>query len=291
MNIRAIYSNGIERSPVLQPSGSYPVMPNLNVPFGQPGIYNIDGYNVDCRVPGLYRFKLPGRGYWLNRIIGKSTAGVTDLYALMSAVSWNQVYGNAHELSADPVTMTDAQCQSISNSGHYGKWRMRCGYVVRFLQWLLPQYGVSSRRIQLNTGEEFNGDSDGHVAIETYANGRWSLWDISNGLYFTDANGLHLNTREVMEHFRAGTSPTVVRIDATDKWSSDAPNFFDMSVWRDAEVLTPSELDAWHKRVMQIPEINAVAWLPPGTESKAAWLAGRGVQVVSESAFNAQFYP
>ncbi|MDB1108059.1 hypothetical protein [Pseudomonas extremaustralis] len=291
MSIRAHYFNGVNRSVVVQPSGSYPVMPNLNVPFGQAGIYKIDGYNVDCRVPGLYRFKLPGRAYWLNRIIGKSVAGVTDLYALMSAISWNQVYGEMHELSPDPVSMTDSQCQAISNSGHYGKWRMRCGYVVRFLLWLLPQYGVSSRRIQLNTGLAFNGDTDGHVAIETYANGRWSLWDISNGLYFTDGNGLHLNTREVMELLRAGTDPTVVQIDATHKWSSDAIDFYDMSVLCDAEVLTPDELMVWHKRVMQIPEINAVAWLPPGTESKASWLAGRGVQVVTEQAFNSMFYP
>jgi len=209
----------------------------------------------------------------------------------MSAISWNQVYGSAHELSPDPVNMTDTQCQTISNSGHYGKWRFRCGYVVRFLLWLLPQYGVICRRVQFNTGEAFNGYSDGHVAIETYTSGRWVLWDMSNGLYFTNDYGEHLSTKAVMEMFRLRVPPGVVRMDATDKWSSDAPAYFDMSVWRDAEVLTPDELIAWHKRVMQIPEISNVAWLPPGTESKATWLASRGVQVVSEATFNAQFYP
>lgn len=291
MEIVARYFNGLSVVDVQQPSGSYPVMPNLNLPFGVAGIYNIDGYNVDCRQPGLYRFKLPSRAYWINRFICKGLDGITDIYSLMSAISWNQVYGSLHELSPDPATMTDAQCQTISNSGYFEKWRFRCGYVARFLQWLLPQYGIVCRHIQLDTAEDFNGYSDGHVAIETFTNGKWILWDISNGLYFTDCSGVHLNTKEVMQTFRCGDVPTAVRLDASNKWSSDAPAYFDMSVWRDAEVLTPEQLMTWHKRVMQICEISNVAWLPAGTESKASWLASRGVQIVSESVFNTQFYP
>ena len=287
----AKYFNGLETSVVDQPQGTFPIMTDLNIPFGDAGIYSIDGFNFDCRKPGLYRFKLPSRNYWLNRIIGKDVNGVTDLYALMSAISWNQVYGCLDELTLYPEQMTEYQLQITSNAGHYRKWRYRCGFVVRYLQWLLPQYGVTCRHIQLNTGEEFNGYSDGHVAIETYTDGKWIFWDLSNGLYFTSDSGDHLSTREVMEHFRSGVSPVVVRIDATDKWSSDAPAYFDMSVWRDAEVLTPSELNEWHKRVMQIQEMPGYAWLPPGTESKASWLAGRGVQVVSEETFNTMFYP
>lgn len=291
MTVTAKYFKGLSVSDVESPYGTYPIMPTLNNAFASPGIYSIDGYNFDCREPGLYRFKLPGRNYWLNKVVGKTLAGTTDLYSLMSAISWHQVYGKGHEYAPDPVTMTDTQCQAIANDGYYWKWSMRCGYVARFLLWLLPQYGVSCRRIQLNTGEAFNGRTDGHVAIETLDNGRWSFWDISNGLYFTDDNGLHLNTREIMERFRAGTPPAVVRIDATDKWSNDAPAYFGLSIMRDCEMLTPAQLDKWHRRVMQIPEINATAWLPPGTESNASWLTGRGVQVVSESAFNAMFYP
>lgn len=291
--IVAKYYNGTDVLPVDQPVGTYPVMQNLNVPFGFPGIYSIDGYNFDCRQPGLYRFKLPTRTYYLNHIVAKRMDGSTDLYALMSAISWNQVYGTAHEYANDPAMMTNDQCQALSNDGHYRKWRMRCGYVVRYLLWLLPLFGVNSiRRVQLNTGESFNGYTDGHVAIETYTDGKWVFWDISSGLYFTDCNGCHLSMVEVMEMYRCGGSPIVVRIDATDKWSSDvAAPALDLSVMRDMEMLTDCELDAWHRRVMQIPEINGVAWLPPGTEGKAAWLASRGIQVVSKGAFMTQFYP
>lgn len=276
---------------VVRPSGSYPAMPSLNNPFVAPGIYNIDGYNFDCREPGLYRFKIPGRAYFLNKIVAKDSSGITDLYSLMSSVSWNQVYGDKDEPTTYPENMTETQLQTISNNGHYRKWRFRCGFVVRFLQWLLPLYGVQCRSIQLHTGETFNEYTDGHVAIETFTGGRWVFWDISNGLYFTDEAGLHLNTQEVIGRFRNGQAPIVVRIDAADKWSSDTPANFDMSLLRDCQVRTPEELDAWHRRVMQIQEMPGYAWLPPGTESKASWLAGRGVQVVSESAFNAMFYP
>ncbi len=291
MGAVAKFFSGTSITPVVQPQGNYPVMPSLNIPFGQAGIFSIDGYNFDCRQPGLYRFKLPSRNYWLNRFVCKDVNGVTDLYALMSAVSWNQVYGSFDEVTLYPEQMTEYQLQTISNSGHYRKWRYRCGFVVQFLLWLLPQFGVTARKIQLNTGLEFNQYSDGHVAIETYTGGKWRFWDVSNGLYFTDSAGVHLNAREIMDLYRAGLSPVVVRIDATDKWSSDAPASFDLSVWRDAEVMTPDELSAWHRRVMQIPEIANTACLPPGTESKAGWLNGRGIQILSESAFNARFYP
>lgn len=291
MSATARFFNGVAVADVLMPSGTYPAMPYLNNPFANPGIYNIDGLNFDCRLPGLYRFKIPGRNYWLNKIVGKDLSGVTDLYSLMSAVSWNQVYGSADEATLYPEQLTEAQLQTISNNGHFRKWRMRCGFIVRFLQWLLPLYGVQCRSIQLHTGQEFNQYTDGHVAIETYTNGKWLLWDISNGLYFVDMLGAHMNTREVMDSFRAGVTPTVVRIDATDKWSSDTPENFDLSILRDCEMLTPAEVNIWHRRVLQIQEMSSYAWLPPGTESKASWLAGRGVQVVSESAFNSMFYP
>lgn len=251
MSAVAKHFNGLTVSEVAMPAGSYPAMPALNVPFGAPGIYNIDGYNFDCQAPGLYRFKLPGRNYFLNRFIGKDMAGQTDLYALMSAVSWNTVYGSAHEVSADPVHMTDAQCQAVSIAGHYCKWRWRCGYVARFLLWLLPQYGVQVRRVQLSTLQAPNGYSDGHVAVETYTGGKWRFWDVSSGLYFTDETGDHLSAAEVLAVFQAGGTPEVVRLDAAGRFSSDSPAYFDLSLWNDTEIAPGDGLMNWFRRVFQ----------------------------------------
>jgi len=250
MTVVARFFRGVEVADVASPGGTFPVMPALNYPFGSPGVFNIDGYSFDCTMPGLYRFKLPGRNYWLNRIIGKDMAGVTDLMALMSAVSWNTVYGSYHELMTYPEQMSDAQCQQVAGLGHYCKWRWRCGYAARFLMWLLPQYGVQVRRVQLSTTRAPNGYSDGHVAVETYTGGKWVFWDVSTGTYFVDENDEQMSAAEISTAYNLGGSPTIVRLDNTGKFSSDSPAYFDLSVWHDAELMGDGLMN-WYRRVFE----------------------------------------
>lgn len=157
----------------------------------QTGIYVFNGVKYDCSVPGLYLFwaENPASPVIISRIAyGPDYRIISDIYSFMSAINWHHLHAQNDE------GMTG---QVLSDAARTHKLRLRCGYVVDWLIWWLGAWGWTVRKIQLLTQEPSNGVNDGHLALEIFHEGKWKLWDISNGFHFVD-NGIHLSAAEII---------------------------------------------------------------------------------------------
>lgn len=214
-----------------------------------PGNYVFNGVLYDCRAPGLYRF-WTGNGVPIeNRIVAwlEGRVGVPqaiDLYAFMSAISWNHTHGIADEALLGNL-------QALAGSGRTHKWRLTCGAVAQLLAWWLPQYGYPRRIVSCATLEPANGVDDGHIMIEVLVGGRWLLWDVTNGCYFTDTYGVHLSLEQVIG---AGVLNCIrVPIDGDEKRGSEVTlnGQWCFSSYQDLAFRTQPERDAWYQRIFQ----------------------------------------
>lgn len=212
----------------------------------QPQNWRFNGKGYDCTAPGFYAF-WSGFGTPMH---GRLLWGGT-LYEKMSAVSWNHIHG----LQDEGLTG-----QLLANAGMTHKWRLRCGYIVDLVAWLqtVGYFSQPVRKVQLLTVDgPFNGVDDGHVALEVYDEGKWKLWDVSNGCIFRSTQGAHLSAAEILD---AGVLNCVREpIDGDDKVPADVVatynNYWCFSRHRDLVRRTHAEIDAWFARIFQ-------AWNP-----------------------------
>lgn len=207
------------------------------------GVYKLGGHSWDCTRPGLYRFMLPNEQFVRNRIVAGTPV---QIYDLISAVCWNHVHGAADE--------TD-NMQVLSNKGVHQRWRLRCGYIVDMMVWLLPQFGISARRTNPRTLLEPNGFDDGHIVLETMHGSEWRMWDLTNGCYFRNAAGEHLSTAGMIAHIaNDGPMPDRIMLDGMDRRSdaevvSVSGGMLDLGLYNDLFVLP--DMDAWFRRIFQ----------------------------------------
>lgn len=209
-----------------------------------PGNYVFAGYGFNCSAPGLYRF-------WdgATPIIQTRAVLGGDLYAFLSAISWHHVHGLADEVTASVPPYTDnAYWQARFNSGTTSKWEMRCGFISTMMKWLLPQFGYPTDVINFVTTGPTNGVDDGHIVFQVFDGGKWKLWDITSGVYFT-LNGVHLSAAEIIA---AGVlNCQRVSMGAPDKFNSvttttQSPAVgFDIGSYLDMRHLTPADIDTW----------------------------------------------
>lgn len=203
-----------------------------------PGNYVFNGTAYDCMAPGLYYFWSGfGAPIYARLVYGD------DLYAFLSGVSWHHIHGIQDEGLASNM-------QALANAGMGHKWRLRCGFISALMAWWLPSYGLQVRQVSALTLEPSNGVDDGHVMIEVMHEGKWKMWDITNGCYFTSANGEHLNLGEVVS---AGVGNCIiVQIDGDEKRGSDVVILPGNQPWCMAsyrDVLP--DIDSWFARVFQ----------------------------------------
>lgn len=206
------------------------------------GKYVFNGVGYNCTRKGLYRFasQLPNDTVIRTRLVHWSPDHLDgDLYAFLSGISWHHVHATEDE---------GLTGQLLANAGMTHKWRLRCGPLTNFLIWLLPSYGYSVRGIQLWTNEASNGFNDGHRALEVNHGGKWKLWDVTNGVYFTQ-NGVHLSASEIIGNGVLNCSR--VRIDGDGKRGSSIANGWDFSSYYDMALLTQAGQDAWYARIYQ----------------------------------------
>lgn len=207
------------------------------------GVYWFNDSGYDCTAPGLYLFtkKIPTAPIFARLVYGG------DLYAFLSGVSWHHIHGTEDEGMVG---------QTLANAGMGHKWRLRCGAISAFLvDWFLPLYGLTARKIQLLSLETPPSNIDqGHVTFEVSHGGKWKMWDITNGQYFTDANGVHLSAAEIIA---AGVlNCTRVAIDNDEKhggpvtWDAQSQPWC-MSSYHDIAFSTQAKRDAWHARIYQ----------------------------------------
>lgn len=214
--------------------------------FMAPGIYLVNGLSYCCTRPGLYRWWVPA-GYFLNRIVWKGTDGAVDVYATISAISWNHVHGTGTEYGFDGYSL-----QSMSNAGRTLKWSARCGYIAAMAVWLMPQIGFNARLVNVSTIGPKNGFDDGHVIFETQHGNDWRMWDITNGCYFRDASGRHLSASQVIAHI-ADDSPMPERVllDSDYKYNHDYAGALDLGLYWSWNLEGSDKFEAWYRRIFQ----------------------------------------
>lgn len=228
----------------LQPTTGGTAMPFAST-FMLPGIYTLDGQSWDCTLPGLYRFKILSEAYFRNRIVWGG-----DLYAVLSAISWNHVHGTAHEQLGSQ--------QAISDMGRYAIWRMRCGYIGNFLAWLLPQWGYSMKQVGVHTLGALNGYDDEHQVIEVLVSGKWLMFDVTNGCYWKNANGDHMSTADFIAQI-ANNGPMPQRMDLDGnqrRWDNESiplagGQVLDMGLYGELLLNSPTQQEAWFRRIFQ----------------------------------------
>lgn len=206
-----------------------------------PGIYYFDASGYDCTQPGLYRFQKNTQAPIYSRLVYGG-----DIYAFLSGVSWHHTHGTLDE---------GLTGQALANVGMVHKWRLRCGAISDFMLWLFPQLNVSVRKVEAHTNQSANGNDDGHIMFECFHGGKWKMWDITNGCYFTDQNGVHLALGEIIS---AGVNNCIrVSIDSDEKYGSAVvpgiPNgeSWCMASYADMTLLSEAQKMAWYTRIFQ----------------------------------------
>lgn len=209
-----------------------------------PGNYTFNGGGYNCTAPGLYKFWAGNNTPIQSRFVfGRLADGITpdpeSIYSFMAALSCHHVHGVADETT---------NWYALATGGMTSKWELTCGYISGLAKWWVPQYGLPARVVTAVTVGPLNGVDDGHTVIEVSHGGKWKMWDLTNGLYFTK-DGVHLSTAEVIA---AGILTCVrVPLGTLDKMNSAMAGSFDMGSYSDMTRQTPDEIDAWFARIFQ----------------------------------------
>lgn len=221
------------------------------MPFGSVcmtrGVYTLYGKKWDCTRDGLYIFRDPSKSFFVHRIV-TPWGQPTNIYDLMSAISYNHVHGVADE---------SWNYQVVCNGGIYHRWRLRCGYIAGLCAWLLPQshIGISARSVNVSTVEAKNGFDDGHLVLETLHSGQWRMWDITSGCYFKDSSGNHLSVSTFISWLQAnpvGLPEKVYLSPLASKWGSDVAPGYNWDYGRQGRMWDdPQYADAWYRRIFQ----------------------------------------
>lgn len=214
----------------------------VNMP---PGVYSLGGQVWDCTRAGLYRFKVPSEAFFRNRIVQGNSP--FDVFAILSAICWNHIHGGADEASLN--------LQAVADRGRYFVWRMRCGYICNFVQWLLPQYGYTVRQIGVSTLGPKNGYDDGHAVIELWHGGKWKMFDLTNGRYWKDASGVHMSAAEFIAAIAGGAPmPEHIKLDGKQRrWDHESVTggTLDMGLYGELCIGTDAQMEAWIRRIYQ----------------------------------------
>lgn len=224
-------------------TGGTAVLPGGST-FMLPGVYTLGGQSWDCTRAGLYRFKQENEVFFRNRIVAGSPV---DLYAVVSAVCWNHIHGAADEVIGNQ--------QPVSDRGRFFVWRMRCGYIGNFMSWLMPQFGFTVRQVGVSTLGPTNGYDDGHQVLEVFHGGKWKMFDITNGRYWKDANGVHMSAAEFIAAIAGGAPmPETVKLDGKQRrWDHEAVpgGTLDMGLYGELCIGTEAQMEAWIRRIYQ----------------------------------------
>lgn len=224
-------------------SGTAPAMPFQYVTMA-PGMYSLGGQVWDCTRAGLYRFKHESEAFFRNRIV---FGNPFDLYAIISAVCWNHIHGTGHEVIGN--------LQPVSDAGRMFVWRMRCGFIGNYMAWLLPQFGFSVRQVGVSTLGPKNGYDDGHQVLEVLHGGKWKMFDLTNGMYWKDASGVHMSTSEFIAAIAGGAPmPEHVALDGKQRrWDHDqvSGGTLDLGLYGELLIGTDEQMEAWIRRIYQ----------------------------------------
>ena len=259
-----------------------------------PGAYEYGGEFFDFTSEGPY---------FLNNVYpggldgGQLIVYGGDIPRLMSSFAWMVRYGRYDESKTYDQLTAKARERSLG---------MRCGHTINWVMDWCGKLGITARIVRPLTGNSApdpvhpdlipwaDGVDEGHVAIEVLLPTGWALFDVPGNCAFKDATGNYMSLAEVIE---AGVDNCEV-LDI-------APNDSFPTPWSSTEFQTETffntrlrfHSDKWRKGVYQIPGIGSGGltyyYLPTGTESRAAWVAGLSTtyRVMSKADWLEMFYP
>lgn len=255
------------------PSGTvFPTNSNFYLP---PGDYTFQGVHFNCSAEGLYRFVHHGVRTE-QRIIHSA-----DLYAFLSAFCWICCHGRGHE-GLTPQALNAAAMRS--------KIRLGCGSTCAWVSYWLNWLQVPNRLCSLLTAETPNNYFDGHVVLEVHDGASWKLFDINRAQYFT-RDGQHLS---LYDSVPLNQGQLFEYLDSDSYAVETYTSGFDATMFMEMEDRLPEDRMYWTERIYQIPGIHTPAgvyfYMPPGTESREAWVKSKGYQVVSEATWLGMFY-
>lgn len=243
MTINAQYFNhGVHsEAPVL--AGATAGIPYPGSVLTNTGVHLYNGVSYDMAQEGLYRFFNESNGTCFNKIALVGFVGNADVYKFLSAIAENHVHGTKDN---------HTYYQGVSNDGRYRMWESQCGYISGFCHWILPQCGFTTRVVNVKTLETLNGWNDGHVVLEVYIDGAWRMFDMTNGVYFTDENDNHMSAQQFITQIAGGGDfPTTVKMDASDKSNAAYVNGVSLQVWERLYFVTDAQKEVWYRRIFQ----------------------------------------
>lgn len=244
--------------PVLGVTGSATALPPSLVI--DPAIYSFGGLDFVCTAEGLYVFWDALRGVTRRIIIHQN-----DPIAVLSGLSWLCVNGTVDNAK----TISDLLYKSM-----HSKLCLLCGQTVVYSRAICASVGIDipTRTVRFLTAEIPADYYDGHVAMETFVNGSWQVWDIVNGQVPT-AEGNILSIKEMFN------KPYTLEPVGDSHWATEAAlGQFDVAAWQEMTMRTPAEAQSEYARVFQIPGIDVDGktywYMPTGTESRQSWVEG-----------------
>jgi hypothetical protein len=210
----------------------------------KPNIYKIGNSCVNLGKEGLYRI-LNSDGSIKHVIVFQS-----DLYQLLSSISWIVTHGNEH----NKLDFNEKQAQATK-----GKLFLTCSRVVGFAGLILERYKIKSRVIQTFASKDLNGYDDEHVLLEVFDPKiqKWILIDIDNNVWFSQ-NKVGLSLVEFKSALDSSKNIKLEKLsnDATidiSNFRQNGKNFYGLI---SENVIGNENLIRWHKYVMDIVTID-----------------------------------
>lgn len=246
-----------------------------------PGQYVVGGAGYDCSLVGTYRFFDPNIGICQQRVCWDNN--IDKYIASFCAI---------HHNGARDAGMTDSQAVSKALEQEI---ETLCGDIAQLTVDMLLQYGTFSARIvSVLTGTPNNYDN-GHIVLEEKSSGSWRLWDMTNGVYFTDASGNHLHLKGIADLGIANC--TMVQF--CNKRVSCSPQSvpggtLDNGFYEDF-VTIPNGVRAWINRIYQIFSVKSggsyYTYIPSALSGQTSWVEAQGyTNLMTETAWAAAYY-
>jgi hypothetical protein len=289
------YKLGVGYSAIPLAPGATTALPTK--PHITPGQYIYEGVGYDCTAAGLYRWADPVAEVIIQRISLDPNPATADIPTYMASLAWAHADGCDDGSNAGTLMpLSGANLTTILNILTTRLVKMQCGFIADFARNMLSQYSppVPARLVQMTEGVVPTNIDTGHIVMEEKSSGAWRLWDLTNGIYFTDASGNHLDLDQLITLGVANA--TMVRI-AEKRNSRDLnkTNGFEYGLWEEFWGLTDANVLAWCERIYQIPAVYSggtwYAYVPTALASREPYIAGLGFTVQTQAAWQAEWYP
>jgi hypothetical protein len=233
-----------------------------------PGNYVLNGQAYDMNASGVYVFTDPIAQVWCRR-------AVTNADPMEMCAAFANMHCHGGNDSAQPFSTleTIARNRRVSTT---------CGVIAPWAAKWLASAGFRTRVVRFLTTQTPNNYDDGHVAVEIFWNGAWTLADIDLGRYYT-LSGAPVSAKDFVSSLPVSNLVTNHLCLASSKLDT-APvatgATFNYPNYDEIAFSTPTLSDQWVNRICQCIGIDAADgntyWMLPAGKGQAYinWVQG-----------------